>query len=200
MLKDALHIFKREDIRNAIIIMKKRLDNIGFCHNNLRPYNIIICKSGVARPLRYWYAIWETFSNNNISQLLETIDAHTDIKEEFYLRPLVLNDDMAEYNTSIIYEGIKRKYLGGRYGFIDEDGNRITKYTYSQASEFREGRALVATNNKWGVINDHGRKIVAEIYHSMEFDISTASFIATRDNYRYIIDYNGNIIHRTDME
>ena len=199
MFDEALQHFKSKDLRCAIIKMKERLDSIGFLHGNLRPYNIIICKSGIARPLRYWYAKWESYSDNNISLLLDSIDSASHISDD-YKKPLILNDDSVEYNIPKFHEGIKRLSRGGRYGFIDYDGNQVTPYIYSSASDFQEGRAVVGKNNKFGAIDNQGKKVIPVIYHSLEFDVKTGYFTATMGSYNYLIDYDGNTIRRTKIE
>ncbi len=195
----AVDMFKGEELRQAIVKMKDRLDNIGFLHGNLRPYNVIICNSGIARPLRYWYAKWERSSNNDISKLVEALDAASYLPDE-YKQSMILGDDVAEYNTPKFHEGIKRLCRGGRYGFIDYEGNQVTPYIYSWASDFYEGRAVVSNNNKYGAIDNQGKKVIPVIYHTLEFDIKTGLFTATMKPYHYIIDYNGKIIRRTKIE
>ena len=193
LFREAIEHFKASDLRSAILRMKERLDNIGFCHNNLRPDNIVICKSGVARPLRYWYAEWEEFSDNNISLLLEAIDYH-DGDEEDAKSALVLNDDSASYSAPSARGGIFRKCKGSRYGFVDSDNRLVAPYIYSWASDFFEGRAIVAKNGKMGVIDSNGKKVLPVIYNHIEFDVETGCFIATNASHRHIFDYDGNHI------
>ena len=199
MLKEAVNKFKTSDLREAILLMKNRLDNIGFCHNNLRTENIVICKSGIARPLRYWYAEWENFSDNNISVLLQFLSDYdcSDITDE--KSSLLLNDDMATYSAPIAHEGIIRRCCGSRYGFVDSDGIPITRYEYSWASDFCEGRAIVKQNGKMGAIDSNGKKVINAIYESLEFDIQTGTFAAVGYGYRYLLDYDGNIICYTKI-
>ena len=199
ILDEALHHFKVADLRQAILKMKDRLDNLGFLHGNLRPYNIIICKSGIARPLRYWYAKWESYSNNNISALLEAIDAESYIPDNLK-KPLILNDDSVEYNTPKFHYGIKRMCCGGYYGYIDYEGYQVTPYIYSSASDFQEGRAVVGKNNKFGAIDNQGKKVIPVIYRTLEFDVQTGLFTATLGDYSYLIDYDGKTIRRTKLE
>lgn len=199
MLNDALLHFKTEDLRQSILKMKDRLDTLGFLHGNLRPYNVIICKSGVARPLRYWYAKWESSADNNISQLLEALDATSYISDDCK-KPLVLSDDVAEYKIPRFHEGIKCMCCGGRYGYVDYDGHQVTPYIYSSASDFQEGRAIVGKNNKLGAIDNQGNKVIPVIYRTLEFDVKTGLFHATMGIYRYLIDYDGKTIRRTKLE
>ena len=198
MLDKAVDYFKASDLREAIRKMKARLDAIGFCHNNLRPHNIVICKSGVARPLRYWYSEWETFSNNNISALLEFIDSHDYYLEDDKRSSLILNDDSATYSAIPSYKGITRQCHGGRYGFVDEDGRAITRFIYSWASEFHEGRAVVAKCGKMGAINNLGRKVLAVQYEHVEFDVQRGVFKVRNHGRDYLYDYNGRKIDKPE--
>ena len=71
----------------------------------------------------------------------------------------------------------------------------ITRYVYSWASDFMEGRAIVANGHKMGVIDERGKKIIHSIYDNIEFDVETGIFTATKEGRHYLIDYNGNLIN-----
>ena len=201
LLKEAISSYSAEDLRYAVREMKLQLDAIGFCHNNLTPSNTIICDSGKARPLRYWYAKWESYSNNDISQLLEFIERYGNDDIESIFSHLHAKDCEAEYTaTTNRHNGIRSLCKGHRYGFVDGDGRPITPFEYSWVSDFAEGRAIVAKNGKIGAINSDGKKVIPVIYKILEFDIETGIFTATNDKYHYIIDYEGKIIRRTKIE
>jgi hypothetical protein len=203
MLKEAVLYYKIADLRQVINKMKSRLDAIGFNHRNLTPSNILICDSGVARPLRYWYAEWEVFSNNDISQLEDFLDRYDSPECDLTKAPLLIKEHEEEEGGNIEpkeCEGITRRYKCGRYGFVDCDGKQITKYQYIWASDFREGRAIVSRNNKFGVINNQGKCVIPTIYKSIDFDINTGLFHATMGNTKYTIDYNGTTIHHEKFE
>ena len=197
LLRDAVLHYKIADLRQAIKKMTSRLDAIGFNHKNLTPTNIIICDSGVARPLRYWYAEWEVFSDNDISQSVEYIREHYSRDIDSLRKPLITSREKS-CSTPIARDGITRLCKGGRYGFIDYDGLQITPFVYSWASDFCEGRAIVARNGKMGVINNRGGKVIHQIYDTIEFDVESGIFTATRNQYRYLIDYEGKIIQRRE--
>jgi hypothetical protein len=196
-LKEAVNNYRADDLRAAVQSMKSRLDAIGFRHNNLTPSNVIICESGTARPLRYWYAEWEIYSDNDISQLLTFIDSNCNEESNTALSHPLAQDCEAEYVATSSKGGITRLYRGYHYGFIDEDGRQITPFIYTWASDFQEGRAIVAKNGKMGAIDSLGRKVIPVIYNSLEFDIETGFFTATRGSYSYLINYEGEIIRRT---
>ncbi len=201
LLKDAIHHYKVADLRQAIEKMRCRLDAIGFNHKNLTPTNIIICESGVARPLRYWYAEWELFSNNKMAYLTEFLDLHYSAESDLTKAPLFVKESEDEENPQPREcEGITRHYKCGRYGFVDNDGRQITKYQYTWATDFCEGRAIVSRNNKFGVIDNQGRSVIPTIYNSIDFDINTGLFHATMGNTKYTKDYNGKTIHHEKFE
>lgn len=190
MLKDAVLHYKVADLRQAIERMKSRLDAIGFNHRNLCPSNILICDSGVARPLRYWYAEWEVFSNNKISYLTEFLDQHDSAESDLTKAPLFVREEENDTKPKEC-EGITRRFKCGRYGFVDSDGRLITPYKYTWATDFHEGRAIVSRNNKYGVIDNRGRCVIPTIYKTLNFDINTGLFHATMGNIVYTMDYNG---------
>lgn len=199
-LKEAAKCYKAEDLLLAIHKMKQHLDTIGFRHNNLTPSNIIIGNNGVAYPQRYWYAEWEVYSDNDISQAVEYIRSHYNHDVDSLRKPLFVNKDAECATTPTTSEGITRICRCGRYGFVDSDGLQITPFIYSWASDFCEGRAVVAQNGKMGVINNYGRTIVSKIYETIEFDLESGTFTATRNQYKYLIDYEGKIIQRSEKD
>lgn len=200
-LKEVTNRYRADDLRVAIHKMKSRLDAIGFLHNNLTPANVIICDSGVARPLRYWYAEWEIFSDNDISQLLDHIDRHGNNEHSKISPSMLANDCEADYcATPAKPDGIRRLCKGHRYGFVDCDGVPITRFEYSWASDFCEGRAIVAKSGKMGVIDSNGKKVIPVNYDNIEFDIETGFFTATKDGYCYLKNYEGETIRRTKTE
>ena len=200
-LNEAVTRYRADHLKAMIWAMKERIDAIGFRHNNLTPSNILICDSGVARPLRYWYAEWELFSNNDITPLLDFIDRICNEDGDAECSSLLAHDCEAEYTSAPTrYDRITLLCRGNRYGFVDCDGRQITPFIYSWASEFEEGRAVVARNGKMGAIDSNGNSVIPIIYKSVEFDVETALFYATNADYRYILDYEGNIIRRTRIE
>ena len=201
ILKEAVNRYRADDLIVSIRSMKARMDNIGFRHNNLTPSNILICDDGSAHPLRYWYAEWEVYSDNDISQLLDFVELNRRDEHNLALPHQLAQDCEAEYvATTPKGYGITRICRGSRYGFIDCDGRQITPLIYSWASEFIEDRAVVAKNGKMGAIDSNGRKVIPVIYNTLSFDIETGVFTASRGDYSYIIDYEGKIIHRTKIE
>jgi hypothetical protein len=201
VLEEAVLHYRADDLQTAIEQMKGRLDAIGFNHKKLTPANIVICENGRARPLRYWYAEWEVFSDNNISPLLDYISKHRHPELEHTKCPLAIkSEDEEELSTPTSREGITRICKCSRYGFVDSDGRQVTPFVYAWASDFCEGRAIVSNNNKYGAIDNCGRKVIPVIYNSLEFDINTGLFTATLKQYSYLINYEGEIIHRTKLE
>lgn len=200
MLGEAVNIYRTADLLDAIRKMKARMDAIGFRHNNLNPSNIIVCESGVVRPLRYWYAEWMEYTDNDISQLEEFIEKSHHEELGATLSHIASDYDEGYTATPCQRTGITPLCKGGRYGFIDEDGTPITRFVYSWVGDFCEGRAIVARGSKMGAINSEGKKVIPVIYKSLEFDIETGVFTATNDKYRYLIDYEGEIIRRTKIE
>ena len=196
-LSEAVLHYDSNDLLHAVEKMKSRLDAIGFRHNHLRPSNIIICDSGVARPLRYWYAEWFDFTNNKIAEATELIERNRGVGTH---RLATNNSDSIEELPRIIHSGFRIECRCGRYGYIDNDGRQITPYIYTHAGDFQENRAIVSRNNKMGAIDHNGACVIRITYNTLKFDIETGIFTATKDNYRYLIDYNGKIICRSKIE
>ena len=192
--------YRADDLRSAIRKMQSELNAIGFCHNNLRPTNVIICENGIACPLRYWYAEISVLAENNISLLEALIDKHYSTEADSLRKPLFAHTQRDEESIPTTSEGITRLCRSNRYGFRFYDGSQIAPFIYTWASNFSEGRAVVARNGKMGAINNRGEKVIPVIYKELSFDVKSGTFTAVRDKYRYLIDYDGKIIRRTTIE
>ena len=201
MLREAVNRYRADDLIASIRSMKARMDAIGFCHNNLTPSNVLICEDGSAHPLRYWYAKWEVYSDNDISQLLDFIERNRNDERDSALLHQLVQDTEAEYvATSSKSDGLTRVCRGHKYGFVDGDGVTIAPFIYSWASDFCEGRAIVARNGKMGAIDSYGNKVIPVMYNNLKFDIETGTFTASRGTYSYLLDYEGKIIRRSKIE
>ena len=201
MLREAVNLYRADDLIASIRSMKARMDAIGFRHNNLTPSNILICEDGSAHPLRYWYAEWEVYSDNDISQLLDFVELNRSDERDSALAHQLMQDSEAEYvAVGSKGDGITRLCRGHKYGFVDGDGVQITPFIYSWASEFCEGRAIVAHNSKMGAIDSYGNKVIPVMYNNLRFDIETGTFTASRGAYDYLLDYEGKIIRRWKTE
>ena len=194
-LTQAVNIFKSEELRRAVEVMKQRLDAIGFDHKNLRPANILIYNNGTARPLRYWYAEWVDVAENNIDTALAYINEHEGLGVKSF--------DLEELEDEIVereYEGIRRVCHRNKYGYIDSDGQMVAPCIYTYAGHFSEGRAIVCKGNKMGAINNEGEIVVPIVYKSLRFDTSTGNFYAQDEEYLCTLNYQGEMLRRQKFE
>jgi len=53
---------------------------------------------------------------------------------------------------------------GGRWGYVDRQGNRLCEPRFEQADPFEQGFARVATSTGWGFINLSGRLLTAQTF------------------------------------
>ena len=111
--------------------------------------------------------------------------------------------------SNIPYEKTVLKYkLGGLYGLIDFDGNKITENIYNSITniDYKEGNLRVEQNGRYGVINIKGTTILepeydaimADGYYEEETKYEKAGFvlrIVTDDGYRFgYADRTGKIV------
>lgn len=54
----------------------------------------------------------------------------------------------------------EKKYIGGKYGFVDENDNIVIPIEYDSAMGFKSGLACVKTGGKWGMIDKSGKAVV----------------------------------------
>lgn len=72
-----------------------------------------------------------------------------------------------ELKNTQVYSNNKlfAKEENGKWGFIDNNGNKVVDYKYDKVTEFNEyGFAAVKQGDKWGSINDQGEEVVNPTY------------------------------------
>ena len=120
------------------------------------------------------------------------------------------------------HEGFARARRGGRYGFFavedratdnrfgaTDDGVGVTDYgfgaraeglhvaipfVYLWADDFREGRAVVETEQGVGVIDKRGCEILPAVFDDVRYDVSAGCFEARLDEQRLLFGYAGEPI------
>lgn len=120
------------------------------------------------------------------------------------------------------HEGFARARRGGRYGFFAvedratdnrfgaiDDGIGVTDYgfgvqaeglqvaipfVYLWADDFREGRAVVETEQGVGVIDKRGCEILPAVFDDVRYDVSAGCFEARLDEQRLLFGYAGEPI------
>ncbi len=149
--------------------LKAEFGHIGFTHNNLKPSNLIIGDDGRLHPIRYHYAEIGSSCRDDFAPLYEAVGSGENP---------VAGDVSAAYGTTgndgetlfAMHEGLRRICRGERYGFIDEAGNIAIPIRYLWADDFREGRAVVESENGLGLIDKSGREVIAAIYDDVCYD------------------------------
>lgn len=113
------------------------------------------------------------------------------------------------------HEGFARARRGGRYGFFavedrasanrfgttDDgfwariEGLRVAiSFVYLWADDFREGRAVVETEQGVGVIDKRGCEILPAVFDDVRYDVSAGCFEARLDEQRLLFGYAGEPI------
>lgn len=113
------------------------------------------------------------------------------------------------------HEGFARARRGGRYGFFavedratdnrfeatddgfwaQAEGLRVAiPFVYLWADDFREGRAVVETEQGVGVIDKCGCEILPAVFDDVRYDVSAGCFEARLDEQRLLFGYAGEPI------
>lgn len=146
-------------------------ERTGFTHNNLKPSNLIIGDDGRIHPIRYHYAQIGSSCRDDFAPLYEIIgaDAENTIAGDVCAPYEAADNDGETFFP--LHEGLRRICRGDRYGFADESGNIAVPIRYLWADDFREGRAVVETENGLGLIDKSGREIIPAVYDDVCYDI-----------------------------
>ena len=53
---------------------------------------------------------------------------------------------------------------GGKWGFVDQDGELVIDYSYEDARSFQNGYAAVCVEGKWGYIDEDGNMVIDPVF------------------------------------
>jgi hypothetical protein len=70
-------------------------------------------------------------------------------------------------------EGLLAVQKDGRYGYIDEKGNKKIEFYFDLAYAFKDGVALVKVGTKWNLIDKKGAKVFEDDFAYLERDVET---------------------------
>lgn len=170
--------------------LRAEFERIGFTHGNLKPSNLIIGDDGRMHPIRYHYARIGQPCRDDFAPLYGIIGSDGGG---------FVGDVSAPYGATgsdgetmfAMHEGLRRICRGDRYGFIDESGGIAIPIRYLWADDFREGRAVVETENGMGLIDTSGREVIPAIYDDVCYDIVGGESTVRLDGQSTVFSYDG---------
>lgn len=173
--------------------LRTEFARIGFTHNNLKPANLVAGDDGRLHPIRYHYAEIGTECRDDLAPLYEIVGTDA---------AAAVGDIIAAYGTTdsdgemifTLHEGLRRICRGERYGFADEAGNIAIPILYLWADDFREGRAVVETENGMGLIDKSGREVIPAIYDDVCYDPVGGESVARFGGETAVFSYDGRQI------
>ncbi len=165
----------------------------GFTHNNLKPSNLVIGDDGRLHPIRYHYAEIGTECRDDFAPLYAIIGTDA---------VAAVNDAIAPYGAAgsdgetvfTLHEGLQRICRGERYGFADEAGDIAIPVRYLWADDFREGRAVVETEDGLGLIDKSGREVIPAVYDDVCYDPVGGESVARLGGETIVFSYDGRRI------
>jgi len=89
---------------------------------------------------------------------------------------------------------LARSYNGGKYGFIDTDGNEIIAPIYDYVDDFHEGIAVVCKDGKLGAIDKEGNVVVPIIYANVSHSSEGLLCVCNDDGKWGYVDHTGKVV------
>jgi hypothetical protein len=81
-------------------------------------------------------------------------------------------------------------------GFMDLNGKLVIPYKYHQADNFVDGYAMVAINNKWGIIDEKDKVVVPLQYEAVGGSRFTGDWFSVKQNGKWtFVNKNGKFIN-----
>ena len=179
--------------------LERECRRIGFSHNHLTPFDVMLSPEHKPYLVRYHYA---TFGG-----AMDNFDA---IRSTIHCNQSRLSDSEAVYTVEDCYMydschcGLVRFRRGRLCGYKDNFGEVVIDAKYLWAGEFYENRAVVRTSSGYGVIDIQQRTIVEPIYPMLHYNTTNTffyAFIVQPNGQREVVafDYNGTPIKADDI-
>jgi hypothetical protein len=105
-------------------------------------------------------------------------------------------------NPALFYDGLAKIVLGGKVGFLKQDGTLLTGVVYESLGDFSDGLCAVYQGEKWGYIDRNGILVLDIIYENVGDFIDGRACVKLKNDFVYI-DTEGNIlesIHGEDIK
>lgn len=201
-LHDVIPFGSRQRLLHAIDELEARLQTFDISHNNLTPQNLTIDNKGRLHPIRQYYTTkgfgGDSAALDNIREIIRSETPDDMLPKEQTTNSIVC-DNTHSYTTHLcprgIVEGRKAIQRGVLWGFEDEAGNEVISAQYSYASDFAEGRAMVAdAKRKMGLIDRNGNTLIPIIYEVVEYDCESGNSWVRNNEQWALFDYNGTQI------
>ena len=180
--------YSPESLVEMIDALRKEMHRLGFSHNNLKCENVIIGIDNRLHPIRYHYATLNGCNDDFAALYSLTGTLATIVRENEADYAFIMQNDFLTASEGLM---IKRQD-DDLYGFVDSEGNCVIPCRYIWVDDFYENRAIVATEEGIGVIDNHGNTILPTIFDDVEYDKPHSCFTAWRDNKAYAYRYNGS--------
>lgn len=91
------------------------------------------------------------------------------------------------------HEGKAVVMINTRYGYVDKNGNELTRFKYDFAEDFKNGFAKVMRDNKWTLINSKCEEIVPFHYDKINDFNNGLALVELKEKFT-LIDKNGKQI------
>lgn len=108
-----------------------------------------------------------------------------DIDEQVYEHTIRLENYFSE--------GLKRVFVNGKYGFINDKGEIVIAPKFEEAAEFKNGVSVFKKNNKFGLIDIKGNIILQPTYYKINQFENGKSIVS--ESYRFgLINNKGKLL------
>jgi hypothetical protein len=92
-------------------------------------------------------------------------------------------------------DGLARWRFGGKYGFIDHQGNTVIEPQFDLTDSFSEGLAAVQIAGKWGYIDTKGQMVISpQPWKSARAFHNGLAYVVTNGNRAGYINRTGKVV------
>ena len=165
-LDDELDLVK--DLTNSIVDSSSKIEDWNYLYATL---------ANIANNLKRHQSIELAFETHKISNS----EPKVDISEQY--------DYIGSLSDNMI-----RVERGGKWQYINYNGDVVINSSFDMAYDFIESRAAVAIADKWGIIDQNGAFITPPIHDDITWDGDSNVIIVSNGGFMGLINRSGQIV------
>ena len=105
---------------------------------------------------------------------------------------IVISQNKKWQDLTNFINGYAAYQCGGDWGVIDSTGTKVLSSVYERPPSFYQGQAIIKENDKYGVINLKGEKVIDCSYYHIAYPLFNDRYFAKDGKFYIMIDPTGN--------
>ncbi len=181
-------------LHRELTALQQEFARIGFSHGNLKPENLLLTPNDRLIVTRCYRARFDGPSpedERSFAALHRLADQKGDPQHRI---PETNSEETVDYPgewAGPCSEGMRPILTKGVYRFVDVRRKKLIKRSFQAVESFYEGRAVVRTREKFGVIDKTGEFVIAPFYDEIIYNRNKSLFYGRLQDQWCTLSYTG---------